>query len=568
MHRYISNHPRASALVLLIFGGILARLSCTPVLQNDDLQVLFLIFNGGEGDTVPFGLHNNVVLGSMIQLLIRLAPDVNWYLLYLLATVIVSLGVMNEFVFRHRSQSQGDPWSDTLTFLSVLLLLYINITCLNNLQYTHTAILAGAGASMVLFDALNGHAGWKRISIGLCLCFSMFVLRPETIMAFVFLALSAGAAWCCSGKKLKPSVQSIVLLGGFLTIFVVCGICQLVAYQQNPEWDEALTYRKQRVRIQDFPDNSGVDKSPELSAAGISPDSFLTFKKFVYVPSMDNAATIERARDIHISKCKGLFGMQWAADRGLTTPTKDSLSAPFRQLILVTPWFPFIFMAGLFIVLANKSSARRIVPALLFTCGYICLLLLSGHCTGRVLYPALFFATAWMTAFISSGARFGKCRLIRGGAALAGILCFAVCMRHYRFHREPAVPPAGEECRAHPENLYLTTTFQAGSVFPSGPADFTREKVKSTNIIPIADAWIFYTPAYRAFLKARGIGNPYLLLTRPNTYVIIANYDGTTPPRILTSINTMYAEATNGKQLRFLLRKTIDSISFWQAVEC
>lgn len=569
MHQYISRHPRASVLILLIAGLALAWLDCAPGLNNDDLQISFLLFNGGAGEMVPFGLYNNIVLGSTIRILAELVPSINWYLFYLLITIIISLGVINEFVLRHRGQAKSGAWTNIFAFLSILLLLYINLTCLSSqqIQYTHTAILAGAGAAMVLFDALCGHAGWRRLSIGFFLCFSMYVLRPETIMAFAFLALSATAAWFCSRKKHSFTAPAVVLASGFLTIFVVCGMSQYAAYRQSPEWDEALTYRKQRVRIQDFPDNSGENKSLALNAVGISPDSFEVFKKFVYVPSMDNAEKIERARDIHISHCKGLFGIQWAAERGLTSPAKETFLEPFRRLILVTPWFPLIFMAGLFTILANKKSARLVVPALLAIGGYIVLLLLSGRCTGRVLYPALFYTTAWILAFIPSDARFGTCKLIRCGVIGAGILCFAVCMRHYGIHLKSPEPQAVDECRKHPENLYLSTTWQTGPVFPSGITDYTRPEVKATNIIPISDGWVFYTPAYRAFLKARGISNPYLLLPQPNTYILITNYDGATPPRILTCINTMYAEATNGRQLRFQHRKTIGSISFWQASE-
>lgn len=49
---------------------------------------------------------------------------------------------------------------------------------------------------------------------------------------------------------------------------------------------------------------------------------------------------------------------------------------------------------------------------------------------------------------------------------------------------------------------------------------FSFQHLHNTNVLPLADGWIFYTPAYKAALKARGISNPYVRLTLPNAEII------------------------------------------------
>ena len=64
---------------------------------------------------------------------------------------------------------------------------------------------------------------------------------------------------------------------------------------------------------------------------------------------------------------------------------------------------------------------------------------------------------------------------------------------------------------------------QGLNLYPTGYQGISQHYFEQTNIVPIADGWCFYSPAYKAALKARHITNPYVEILKENTYIVTQN---------------------------------------------
>ena len=103
---------------------------------------------------------------------------------------------------------------------------------------------------------------------------------------------------------------------------------------------------------------------------------------------------------------------------------------------------------------------------------------------------------------------------------------------------------------------------QGLNLFPNGWKGVSLHYFANTNIIPIADGWCFYSPAYKEALKARGISNPYAELCKPSTYLVTQNNtdeDGTL--RLISEVHNRQL----GTELQFKKVETVGKFTFWQA---
>ena len=153
---------------------------------------------------------------------------------------------------------------------------------------------------------------------------------------------------------------------------------------------------------------------------------------------------------------------------------------------------------------------------------YFGMLLLLQRAVGSVLHPVLFAGGIWLIASPITTRRLTASPLISiRGVLMAGLMTL-FCFREARWFFTPKAH-TWEYCAQHPQNLYLTTSMQGLNLYPTGYQGISQHYFEQTNIVPIADGWCFYSPAYKAALKARHITNPYVEILKENTYIVTQN---------------------------------------------
>ena len=99
-------------------------------------------------------------------------------------------------------------------------------------------------------------------------------------------------------------------------------------------------------------------------------------------------------------------------------------------------------------------------------------------------------------------------------------------------------------------------------IFPSGWSGVSLDYLAHSNIIPISDGWCFYSPAYKAALKARGITNPYAEICKPTTFLVTQNnLDESGILRLISAVHSRQM----GTPLQFRKVESVGKFTFWQA---
>lgn len=533
-------------LLAAVHGGI-------GVLQNDDLQISFMLNGGGEAPG-PFSLYTNVCLGWALCLLSSIWPGVNWYYCFLCAMAAIASLAIN-----YSACERVARCSIVYKIATLLFLVYINYRGMITIQYTHVGVYAACAAVLLLSRMFDHGVSVSRLVISTFLLFAAFCLRTSVLLpaAFLFIGIVA-AEW----QRLKEG--PILRRFGFAVAvpLLLCGcasIANTVEYRNSPEWDNALRFLQARVQILDSKDNSGLNKEADLLNAGISPGCYELFKKFIYVPEMDDLDTVESALRIHKNGRKGVLGSSAAADVGLLEFQMSNLKPKNTLARSVMPYTPLGIAVFLLLLFPERKRLLKAAGVLVAAGSYLCILTLMDRLVGRVLDPLLYASALYVMSIPSESAhaRCWKCRA--AGAVLLSALACVFCFRHLK---EPSdiVKTAWAYCESKADTLFFTSSMQWAWTTSSKLEAFSLQHLQNTNILPLADGWIFYTPAYKAALKARGISNPYVSLLQPNAQIVTCKHR---KPQASLQCIQREIHAQTGKCVEFEKVAEQEELEFW-----
>ncbi len=512
---FAQKHPVIASGLWAVVAAVICLTQRSLWLHNDDMQIYFMLMNGGCADgALGYGLYTNYILGWLISQLSILLPQLNIYLVLLFVLALAACWCVNFVVLEAQSKRWGESGKlgRVAIFASWLVLLVVNEACLFKTQYTYVGVWS-AISGVLLLSSIDKEGAWlKRSCVAACLLLAAFALRESSVVPAIFIGAVALLKHWRNKKVILVCVGIAVLMGGLHAL-------DAWAYKNQPQWNVARQFSAMRVKIVDSPDNSGIDKSSQLQAAGVSPEHFSLFRSFVYTPSMADLAQLEKCLPVHQYGRKGLFDSQFLADKGLLN---GSVLKQFDKgpsiFFIVTPWVPLLLMSMLYVIGMQK---RTLLPAAGMVCAivfYICVLLMLQRMVDRVLNPVLYAGAVWMMLLPPRKTRFTESWLVCGASAAFCLCCVLFFIRHWNiFPREEG---AAHYCAAHPQNLFLTTVQQGLGLYPLGFAGYSQQWLCQTNLLPIADGWSFYTPAYQAALETRGFKSIEEAFFHPSTVII------------------------------------------------
>ena len=563
MYNRLKQHPLLLACLPLLAAWMIISILVPQGMHNDDHQIWFMYCNGGTG-SIPFSFYSGAIEGYLFMALNAISPHLNWYLILL--HIIASAASLALNYYASSRWCHATPLAkgfDIAKLVAVLsLLTYINFQCVYFSQYTNIAMLCACSSLFLAFDWWQGHGGRIQISASLALLFCAFELRAQSLAAFLILGMGvAVVAILTRRERLKQrSKWSLVL---FPLLIAGLAVADHLTFQSITEWSEARQFCKIRMGIQDSRDNSGVDKSDALQSAGITKAEFSRFQSFTYIPDFchEKPEELQQLCQIHQSHRRGFLNSDIAARFGILSTEGYQFKGGETLLRAITPWVPIIIGMGFLLIGTNRRALEYALPLILSILLYFGILILMQRAVGRVLHPVLYAGGIWILSCSTEGNILTRNKLICYGLALIGAISALFCLREIRWFLSPN-PQAWQYCAQNPHNLYLTTSMQHLDIFPPGWKGVSLHYFANTNIIPIADGWCFYSPAYKQALKARGISNPYAELCKPNTYLVTQNNideDGTL--RLISAIHNRQL----GTELQFEKVETVGKFTFWKA---
>ena len=562
MFSFIRTHCKLCALIFTIVNWFV-WVGFYPSLQNDDFQIYSMLCGYGENPG-PYGIYTNIVLGYIIYLLQHISTNINWYLAILFSIAFTCTTCFNFLLLEQLQKSSSkNPFAKLRFFATFLLLLYVNRLVLSNLQYTHVGTIACCTSALLVYRILTRGARFISVTVCLLLTIAGFSLRNQTLVPFSFACIGMITAGILSFPTTQSHKKSIALVLVVLaTLLATLSFTHRYLYENSPEWQTASDFLEARVSIQDYPDNSGLDKTALIEKKGLSVKETQIFRSFIYVPGMDHLSKVRDLADIHRQGRKGLMGSSFAAEHNILTPTAKQFKEPFSSLMTITPWGTLGVAFFLFVISINRQSIRCNGPVLLAFGAYMACLLILGRSPGRVVHPMVITTAFWVLIHLPNEAPLLRKRWMAWGSWGVCALGVAFCFRH-SFHWRPSSPraEAHEYCAARPENLYITTNQQGCGLFPVGFTGYSMDYLHKTNVLPVGDGWMFYTPAYRAALAARKIENPYRELLKDNVYVITFRQEDKWVLKQLSALHELYT----GQGVEFSKVHAIGEHSFWKA---
>lgn len=552
----ILHHRIVVAVAMASLAAVIALLQSPPALQNDDLQIYFMLLNGGES-AVGYSLFTNYALGWGIAHLSELFPALNVYLLYLFVLAFVACCSSNFYILEAyaTAKDKGSCYSHFVWLIACLVMLLINIACMSNMQYTHVAIWA-AISSVLLLSSLR-KTGWLciRTMVAACLLVGAFALRESSVVPALFIAVAT------LYDKIR-NIRLVVICTTLVLLLASFWAWDRIVYKNSPEWQAADVSMGIRQKILDSEDNSGLDKSKQLAKQGINPALFKLFKSFIYVPSMDGVAQVEAALPIHREGRQGLWGSRMLADAGfLAAPLRDRLGKELTMYQQFTPWVPLFLALFLYLPGMQRRGLVAVVGMLIVVMCYVGVLLALQRVVGRVLDPVLYGASVWILSFPPAKSRLTESRWLCACSACVSVAFMLFFVRHWHVAGREA--PVATYCAAHADKLYLTTCQQNLGLYPSGFAGYSYDWLHRSNILPVADGWNFYTPAYKAALKARGFQNLQEALLHPDTLIIVRKDD-----RCMTQSLGILADCEWNKKIEFSVVDTYGGFDFVKINSC
>jgi len=266
-----------SVVATLILSAIVIAAFPVRYETNDDVG-MNLIAAGVFGSLEPDEhlIFTNVALSYPLSRLYRIAPDVPWYGLYQLLSVVSSATAINALLLS--ISRSGKQW--------VLLCLHFFAAiapCLISIQFTKTAFLATEAGLLLLlapwFFAQCRPLGWSIAGIALVLLGAAIRFDSFLLALVAASPIVAWAVWQQSSRVWKP------VLVPLLTALAFCVVLQWAHqayYAASPGWREFFEFNGYRHHIITRNGSLQYDEKtkPIFDAVGWSPADYLMLKNW------------------------------------------------------------------------------------------------------------------------------------------------------------------------------------------------------------------------------------------------------------------------------------------------
>ncbi|MFH1186444.1 MAG: hypothetical protein V1755_15650 [Chloroflexota bacterium] len=240
---FLSSPQATASLITALFFGLCLLILRPGYWINDDLKIIWSVAGyPGGGETNPFMIHSNVLLGFLLAPLYALHTTLNWEI-YLFALINACSIWVVLYLILSGSTSSDYRLRAVAAVLASGAILVLSIT------YTVTAALASlAGICLVLASANPRTSSWRWPALGgIALMLVGSLIRIQMLILAVALVVVA-MPWI--GRELN---WRRLLPVGLLTISVLgsCYAFDRLYVRAHPEWNTYYAYNRIRQKLHD-----------------------------------------------------------------------------------------------------------------------------------------------------------------------------------------------------------------------------------------------------------------------------------------------------------------------------
>lgn len=276
MKSLLIGKERWKGLATLIAGAVVLLLFCTvyqPHWETNDDFWLGNLASGALGESSNFLVFVHHGLGTLLQLLYGIIPEISWIGVIWMAVVILSLTAVLWVFWENLGSKKGSlVWLGILFGFGHCFLFQVNFT-----RVAAAALIAGY---LLIFQGLKGKKLWE-ILWGMALCWTGYMVRYDMFLPITALAGGIGLAELFQGMKLplqagkiagrvKASKSYFIV---FLLLFLGAGLLNFSEQRfvnSDPQRAEYTAYNTLRSSILDYPLTPFEEIASELEECGIS----------------------------------------------------------------------------------------------------------------------------------------------------------------------------------------------------------------------------------------------------------------------------------------------------------
>jgi hypothetical protein len=488
---------------------------------NDDVKIAWNIAGyPGGGDTVPFLIHNNILLGLMLAPLYALRTSANWYVYLLIVLNACATGSLLWLALAAKR-----PTLAGIIGCSAILLAVVALTI--NVTYTMTAFLATVTGVLLLWaSARVSLQGWMLpAACGCLLVFASSLLRiPMLLMGLLLTIPMLAGSWRSLNTRrlfaLSAAAVLLVLFGyAFNRLYV----------RASPDWNRFYAYTDIRQQLHDSHRLNNVHN--EIRRVGWTPNDQELFAHWFY-PDEQKFSYEKLQYLVHRvpPASRDLWGSVGRYLRQLTTSQHApylmwmvaivasilAVGAPRKALVVVLLTWAIALGANLILTVIYKDP------------DYV----LAGSLAGSVALSIVYLMWSWAPSGAQGTARAGSSPTRRrlatvsltlfllGGVALLSNL---VTRSSINIARQRDYARFRADLEALQRDGILVDEALIVSPAHGLPYEWAPPLTLDLPSPPYLDTgWITFSPAYNRVLDAYGITSlPEALVSKENIYLMV-----------------------------------------------
>lgn len=501
---------------LIVFNAMLFYVLfkyAKPFYETNDEFAMSAIATGFFGPSSPYIVFSNIIMGYMLQAMLKISPNFNWLVFSYYALMYMSYVVIGYVLMK-----KNKLWIGIGLYLTFIVTFFYGT--LVHLNFTRVSTL-GLVSGYVLFNhALNRSPVRSRLmaTIGaFMVVFSSFIRSDsfQLVTAFVFVLLVLNTTQLIRKKDFAQLKWRSLRWGVLFSVVLITFGFNVIVSNQNPEIKKFIEYNTARAKVTDFALPDWKTNEAYFTELGISENDLTTIKYWVLADP--EKITVEFYNAIS-SASKPVTLKQFAYK------TYVAVGSIFRFLV-----FPIIVSCYIGLRSLKRNRYRILVHLGLYSVFAAEILYLVF--IGRPIIRALFSVTLTLGILIITTFEVEKV----GKKAILTIcaLLMAFGFSTYAFRHDYLQIKAHDDTVIRRDtlmdalnatgNIYVWQTIKINMVFGGYTLFESPHKGAFANSLSIG-GWTTEVPMLNEKLKAMGITNVIKsLITDPRVYYIGEN---------------------------------------------
>jgi len=241
--RFLSSPRAAASLITAVFFGLCLFILRPGYWINDDLKIIWSVAGyPGGGETNPFMIFSNVLLGFLLAPLYALPTTLNWEIFLFALINACSIWAVLYVILTGPTSTEYHIWAVTAVLASGAILV-LSIT------YTVTAVLASlAGICLILASANPQVPSWRWPALGGIALMLVGSLIRIQMLILVMVIVVVAMPWIARRLNWRRLLQAALLA---LSVIVSSYAFDRLYVRAHSEWNTYYAYNKIRQKLHD-----------------------------------------------------------------------------------------------------------------------------------------------------------------------------------------------------------------------------------------------------------------------------------------------------------------------------